>query len=558
MSFRRGAVLILGLLVWAFLLLATARTLRADGPSVVDVLLLGTIALIGPWIALASANALIGLVILLFTADPPAHVVPVLRGLQPGPPRGRTAIAVCLRNEAMDPVLAALAPLLDGLPAGHFALWFLSDTQDAAGRAAEYAALDAFRAARPADAARVHLRRRDVNTGFKAGNVMEFLDAEGAGYDYLLCLDADSEMSPAAVLRLVAALDAAPRIAILQQLIVGRPVAAAFPRLFQFGMRAGMRAWATGQGWWQADKGPYWGHNALIRIAPFRAHGKLETLPDGSTILSHDQVEAIRLHNAGWEVWCLPEEAGSLEGNPPALPEFMVRDLRWAAGNMQYLALLRLPGLDAMSRFQLMQAILLFLCAPLWVVAFMLAAVIAVMGGFDGVGAGSLAALMLLFWVTQHSPKLAGYAQLLMQARQAERYGGRGAVLRGALLEIAFTTILSPISVFNKTRFLLSLPFGAKIGWSPQNREDRGVSWSDAARLLWLHTLAGVAAFGLLAWAAPWAMWFALPWTGGLLVAIPFCVVTASPRFARWLVARRIASTPEEIQAASRQAAPLA
>lgn len=552
MSSRRGAVLILGCLVLALLLLATARVLRADGISGLDALLLGAIALIGPWIALACANALIGLAVLLFTPDPPAHVVPVLRGLQPAAPRGRTVIAVCIRNEAMEPVLAALAPLLDGLPADRFALWFLSDTQDEAGRAAEDAALAAF------GRGRVHLRRRDVNTGFKAGNVMEFLDAEGAAYDYMLCLDADSEMSPEAVLRMVAALDAGPRIAILQQLIVGRPVGAAFPRLFQFGMRAGMRAWATGQGWWQADKGPYWGHNALIRIAPFREHGKLETLPDGSTILSHDQVEAIRLHNAGWEVWCLPEEAGSLEGNPPALPEFMTRDLRWAAGNMQYLALLRLPGLDGMGRFQLMQAILMFLCAPLWVAAFALAAVIAVTGGFDGAGTGCLAALMLLFWVAQHSPKLAGYAQLLLQGAQAARYGGRGAVLRGAALEIAFTTILSPISAFNKTRFLLALPFGAKMGWSPQNRADRGVSWGDAARLLWLHTLAGVVAFGVLAWGAPWAIWFALPWVGGLLVAIPFCVLTASPGFARWLVARRVAATPEELQAASRQAAPLA
>ena len=52
----------------------------------------------------------------------------------------------------------------------------------------------------------------------------------------------------------------------------------------------------TGQAWWQGDEGPYWGHNAVIRIAPFRAHARLETLPDGSHILSHDQVEAILLH----------------------------------------------------------------------------------------------------------------------------------------------------------------------------------------------------------------------------------------------------------------------
>jgi len=128
------------------------------------------------------------------------------------------------------------------------------------------AAMRAFAAGRP----NAHYRRRTVNEGFKAGNVMDFLDHHAAGLDYFLCLDADSEMTPAAVLRLVACMEADDRLAILQQLIHGRPATAAFPRLFQFGMRQGMRSWATGQAWWQGDEGPYWGHNAIIRTAPFR------------------------------------------------------------------------------------------------------------------------------------------------------------------------------------------------------------------------------------------------------------------------------------------------
>jgi hypothetical protein len=115
---------------------------------------------------------------------------------------------------------------------------------------------------------------------------MEFLDRRGegghaAGLDLAVMLDADSEMSAAAVLRLVRAMEGDPRLALVQQLIVGRPAPRAFPRLFQFGMRAGMRAWATGQGWWQLDDGPYWGHNAIFRIAPFREHARLAPLPDG-------------------------------------------------------------------------------------------------------------------------------------------------------------------------------------------------------------------------------------------------------------------------------------
>jgi membrane glycosyltransferase len=301
----------------------------------------GPVLLLGPWLALGAGHAVLGLALLLCHADPPAAVLPAAR--RAAAPRGRTAIAACLRDEDMAAVLPPLGRLLDGLPELGFELWLLSDTRNPAHVAAEDAAVAAFRAAR-ADGARIHLRRRAANTGFKAGNVMEFLDAEGAAFDHVVCLDADSEMSAAAVLRLVGIMEADPRIGIVQQLIVGRPAASAFPRLFQFGMRAGMRVWATAQAWWQGPKGPYWGHNAILRVAAFRAHGRLAPLPDGSTILSHDQVEAIRLHEAGWGVWCWPDESGSMEGNPPALPEFMARDERWAAGNMQYLQLIRSPG----------------------------------------------------------------------------------------------------------------------------------------------------------------------------------------------------------------------
>ena len=557
MTLRRLAFLVLcGLITVAALLLA-ARGVFHEGFSLLGLAWLIVLAALSPWLALSCGNGVVGLAILLLARRPAAHVVPALRAPD-GPPRGRTAIGVCVRNEEMAEVIPPLERLLDGLPAPYFELWFLSDSTQGPHAEAEAAAIAALRARRPADAARVHLRRRAVNTGFKAGNVMEFLENEGRDFDHLLCLDADSQMSPAAVLTLVATMEAAPRIAILQQLIVGRPVTAAFPRLFQFGMRAGMRAWSTGQGWWQAEKGPYWGHNALIRVAPFREHGRLEALPDGRAILSHDQVEAVRLHEAGWEVWCVPEEAGSLEGNPPALPEFLARDLRWAEGNMQYLSLLGAPGLTLMARWQLLQAVLLFLCAPLWVLAFVLAALLAATGGFDAAPAALLAAVFLGFWMLPAASKLAGYAQVLAQGRVAATYGGRGRFLRGAAAELLFALLLAPIRAVHQTGFLLALPFGLRMGWKPQNRADRGVSWGDAARLLWPHTLLGALALAAVAATAPWALWFAAPWVGGLLLAIPFCVWTTAPGAGRWLKARGIAATPEEVQAESRAGSRLA
>lgn len=506
-----------------------------------------------PWLAISAGNGIVGLLVLLVAKRPAAYVTPQLEVAAPPPPRHLTAIAVCIRNEDMAGVLPPLERLLDGLEAAgagdRFVLWFLSDTQDPAHAAAEDAALAAFAASRAGRPVPVRWRRRTDNAGFKAGNVMEFLDHHAGGAEFFLCLDADSEMTAAAVLRLVTAMEADPRLAILQQLIVGRPASAAFPRLFQFGMRAAMRCWATGQAWWQADEGPYWGHNAVLRIAPFRAHGRLERLPDGSMILSHDQVEAVRLHAAGWKVRCLPEEDGSMEGNPPAMPEFIRRDQRWAAGNMQYFALLRLPGMTAMGRWQLLQAILLFFGAPLWLLVLVAALLNVLTGGADGTPIGLLVLLLVLMQAAYVGSKLPGYAEALLRRDVAARYGGRLQFAKGAGIEMLFTQLFEPVRVLNQAMFLGLLAFGVKAGWAPQNRADRGVSWGDATRLLWLHTLVGLLIMALAFSASVVAGLLMLPWTLSMVLCIPFCVVTSSPQVSAWLTERRLCATPEELAA---------
>lgn len=544
---RRVLFVLLVLAVTAGLVALAVAVLAPGGWTPWEALILACYLGTVPWSALSAANALVGLAILLGARNPPAAVLPALRAARPGPPRGRTAIAICVRNEDMGAVLPPLGRLMDGLPAELFVLWVLSDTPAGAAAEAEEAAFRAFAAGHP----NAHYRRRVANEGFKAGNVMDFLDHHAEGLSYFLCLDADSEMTPAAVLRLVACMEADDRLAIVQQLIHGKPATAAFPRLFQFGMRHGMRAWATGQAWWQGDEGPYWGHNALIRVAPFRDLCRLGPLPDGSRILSHDQVEATRLHAAGWKVRVLPDDTGSAEGNPPTFGDFVTRDLRWAGGNMQYLALLRLPGMTAMARWQLVQAILLFLGAPLWCAILVLAAVNALTGGGASTPTGWLVLLLAATWACHYAAKLAGYVDVLLKPALADRYGGRAAFARGAAAEIGFTTLMEPARLMAQTLFLLALPFGVKVGWTAQNRADRGVSWGDAARQFWPPTLAGVVLTWLFAAASPLALLLAAPVLASLLLAIPFAVLTADPGVAAWLRARGICAFPEEIPAPS-------
>lgn len=547
MLVRRAAFAAIALILAAALVALVVRALAPGGWTLFEALILVCFIGTAPWTALCAANAAFGLAIRLGARDPAAFVVPAL-ATAPATPSLRTAIVVCIRHEDMAAVLAPIGPLLDGLPAdARTTLWFLSDSTDPAHATAEAEAIEAFRIEHPAHASRIRYRRRIDNAGFKAGNVMDFLDHHAGDAEVMVVLDADSAMTAAAVQRLVAILEAAPRAAIVQPLIVGRPAAAAFPRLFQFGMRAGMRVWATGQGWWQGPDGPFWGHNAAIRIAPFRDHARLEALPDGRAILSHDQVEAVRLHAAGWAVWCLPIEDGSMEGSPPALPEFLARDERWSAGNMQYLDLLRLPGLTAMGRWQLLQAILLFAQTPLWVGVLVFATLNAATGGGEATPPGALFAAMAASWAALYAVKLGGYLEVLLQRGHAARYGGRAAFARGAAAELAFTALFDPISMVNKARFLAGLAFGRqRAGWTAQNRAARGVAWVDAVRLLWPHTLFGTAVLALLAATAPGAVKWALPWIGGLLLAIPFCVLTAAPAVSGWLRARGVAATPEE------------
>lgn len=543
---RRILFGLLALAITAGLVRLAITVLAGGGWSLWDALILlcflGTV----PWSALSAANALVGLAIRLLAKDPVAAVLPQLRAIRPPPPEGRTAIAVCVRNEDMDAVLRPLARLMDRFTArglaDRFALWVLSDTPAGPAAEAEEAVFRAFAEGR----SNAHYRRRAENEGFKAGNLMDFLDNHAGGFDHVLCLDADSEMTSDAVLRLVAVLEADPRLAIVQQLIHGRPATAAFPRLFQFGMRQGMRSWATGQAWWQGDEGPYWGHNAVIRIAPFREHCRLPPLPDGSRILSHDQVEATRLTAAGWKVRVLPDDAGSSEANPPTFGDFVTRDLRWAGGNMQYLALLRLPGQTWMARWQLVQAMLLFAGAPLWCAILVLAALNGLTDGAEGTPRGGLVLLLLATWLCHYAPKLAGYAELLLNREMAAGYGGREDVARSAAAEILFTTLMEPARLMAQSLFLLALPFGLRVGWATQNRADRGVAWPDAARQFWPPTLAGVVLAFAFAQVSFLALLLALPVLASLLLAIPFAVLTADPRLSAWLREQQVCAMPEE------------
>ena len=543
----RLRVLVVGaivLLVYVCLGMAMARTLAPGGWTVAKAVMLASCLGAAPWVGFCAANGLIGFVLRLPRPAVPPPVT--IHG-----PLPRTAIALTVRNEDMGLVLPPIRRLLDGLDmtgaGGAFALFVLSDTNDQATAEAEAKTIVSFQANDP-NPARIHYRRRRENIGFKAGNVMEFLEHHADGCDLMLILDADSAMTPEAVLRLVTAMRDDPSLGIIQHLTVGLPASSAFPRLFQFGMRAGMRTWATALSWWQDDACVYWGHNAVIRIAPFRNHCKLPLLPTGDPILSHDQVEAAMLRGAGWKIRLLAEEDGSYEANPPALPEFMRRELRWLAGNFEYRHLLTMPGLRPMGRWQLVQAMLLFGITPFYVTFLLAAAWAAATDTVSPFPFRPALAATLIWAGALYAPKLLGYLELLLSRAKRTLYGGSGGLLIGMALETVFTLWLDAINSLAKTIATIRIALGFRAGWTPQNRSDRGVSWFEATRLLWPQTVLGCVVFACFAQAGWPAVLWAAPFASGLVLAIPFCVLTADPVVGAWLRENRWAAIPEELR----------
>ena len=556
---RRVAFVVVNAITMAGTLWLAAVALSPRGLDFLDVAVLALFGLTLPWQSIGFWNAAIGFAIMRFSNDPATLVLPAagrIRGDEPI--TASTAILMCVRNEAPERTARNLRGLIAGLAGSGFGdrfhVYVLSDTSDVDIAAAEEARF-ALLKSEWAGTLAITYRRRAHNTGFKAGNIEDFCDRFGAAHDFAVTLDADSVMPADAVLRLVRIMQVAPEIGILQGLVIGAPAKAAFARLFQFGMRLGMRSYTLGSAWWQGDCGPYWGHNGIIRLAPFMAHCRLPKIekmgPLGGPILSHDQIEAVLMRRAGYEVRVLAREDLGFEENPPTLIEFLRRDLRWCQGNMQYWSFLALPGLKIVSRYQLAFAIMMFLGSPGWIGVYGLGTIALALAPtpaeFMRPDAGiALLVAILLMWF---APKLATALDIMLRADLRRAFGGGVRFAAGVAAEILFTFLLLPVMWLRHTLFMAALVRGRTIGWAAQRRDGHAVPWREAARNLWPHAALGWSTLALVAATHPAALPYACLIGGGLALAIPFAVVTSSPLAGETLTALGLGRLPEETRA---------
>ena len=566
---RRILVAVLVAATIGLVLLAFVRSLGGDGLSSSDLVLIGLFAVTLPWLVIGFWNAIIGLVIAVITADPALTVCPAIgRSTSTMPIRSRTAILIPAHNEDPASLFRHLAALSDSLAASAAAakigIFLLSDTSDPGLAAEEERHVAAWRAT-AIFPDRLHYRRRPDNEGHKTGNLWEFLDRRGSEFEFGLVLDADSLMSGEAVARLIRIMQANPEIGILQHLTVGLPTAVPFARLFQIGMRHGMRTYSLGSAWWQGDCGPFWGHNALVRLKPFMAHCRLPELPGaapwGGRILSHDQVEAVLMRRAGWQVRLAAIEDGSFELTPPTLIEFIGRDLRWGQGNLQYLNLLPRLQASSMARLQLILASLMYVIGPASLAFALLAFGRAVVPGFSTTAPGSsLTApellgtpgaaepwlLLLLVLGLTFAPKLTGALVACIDGTRAAAFGGRVRIVATVVLELVFSLLLTPIMLLSQARLVLGMARGRTIAWAPQRRAHCPLRWPEALRSFRVEMAAGACLLAAVHLAAP-QLWVWSWLVGGPLLLAPlFAVTTASAAFGRRLVDAGLGLTPEE------------
>ena len=144
----------------------------------------------------------------------------------------------------------------------------------------------------------------------------------GAGanrYRYMVVLDADSVMSGDCLTALLRLSESNPDVGIIQTAPHAAGRETLYARVQQFATSVYGPLFTAGLHFWQLGESHYWGHNAIIRVAPFMRHCALGRLPGHGTlsgeILSHDFVEAALMRRAGWQVMDRLRSRRQLRGN---------------------------------------------------------------------------------------------------------------------------------------------------------------------------------------------------------------------------------------------------
>jgi len=566
---RRHRIVTIVLLLTGPAVLTMADLHQRTGFDAWKFLHLALFALLFLLVALGAAQALVGYVLRRRGGDPCRIVGSLDSADDQGTILAPTAVVMPICNEEVARVIEGLRAVYESvgrsgrLAECHFFL--LSDSTDPncwIGEEAAWLALTRRLGAQ----GRIFYRKRRIGINKKAGNIADFCRRWGKLYRYMVVLDADSVMTGDAIVRLVRLMERNRRVGIIQGvplLVNGETILA---RLQQFASRLYSPVSVAGLNYWQLSEANYWGHNAIIRLAPFIRHCSLPELPGsgpfGGRILSHDYVEAALMRRAGWEVWLATEMEGNYEECPATLIEFAQRDRRWLQGNLQHARFLVARGFHGANRAHFMLGILSYLASPLWLVFLVVSTVIA--ARFAAAGLVLLpgrsfasyvhwsypAQALSLFGYTMtllFLPKALALLDLRSRREDLADFGGRRKLLPGVALESLIFTLLAPVLMLFHTWFVILTLAGSKVSWGAQLRE-RGAAhaWVEPVVAHGGQTVLGLIGAALVLRIDPrLALWMS-PILAGLIFSIPFSYLTGSRTLGRALRRRGIFETPEE------------
>ena len=525
----------------------------AGGLNYLEWLAVGLFAVNFAYLGIAAFTGVAGTIVLLTSPriPPPAAELPTRNS--------KTAIIIALYQEKPSKVIAAAEAMWDSLKdldaQTGFEVFFLSDTMDPALVEIEEAAMQDLMRRRSGEP--FWYRRRHENTQKKQGNINDFVQRWGARYDYMIELDADSFVSPEAMLELVRRMDARPRTALIQSLpiIVGARTYSA--RTQQLALRVHGGLFGAGLTWWSGGAGNFWGHNAIIRLAPFAAHAALPDLPGkeplGGKILSHDFVEAARLRRAGWRVEIAGDIIGSYEEAPPTIVDLAARDRRWAQGNIQQIQILLSKGFDWLSKVHICAGLMSYVSGLLWLSLVVVGVLIALNAKFfdtetiasiPPTDPGAGLRLLLISAILLTSPKW--LAIILWAARKLPGWNREPRFLVAVVCDLALTTLMAPIIMLNHAGSILSTLMGVDGGWRPQVRDRNGFSWNDLLRHYRQHMIFGACLLTASFAISPSFLLQNLPMSTVLLFS-PLIARQVSGVARRGSLSWRLFATPEDL-----------
>ena len=357
--------------------------------------------------------------------------------------------------------------------------------------------------------------------------------------------------------RMILRMEASPKLAILQSTIIPIRAVTPFARTMQYSLGRTMPLYARGLYWFFGKYSVYWGHNALVRVAPFMEHARLPTLPGkpplGGTILSQDIVEAALLGRAGWDIEWDIDNGGSFDELPPNILAYGTRDRRWCQGNVQHFPFIFWPGMKFGHRLYFANGIFAYLAGPLLLVLMFLDFIGSMFSPMPDAGFGFNVRTLVVVFGMAALPRFLGLLRSSEMHRRnlkfknpgdsvptngvSSHWAGWKFEVPSTLLELALSILTAPLLFYLHARFVLEILSGRSIAWKNQSRNpEEALSWSDAGRLFWPATLLGAIWLGAALLWAPSSVIALMPILLAWVGSIPLAVVTSNLALGEFLL----------------------